>query len=207
MTEFEKTVRDHTGLPFSKWEHYFRIYGELFDPLRWRGPSLLEIGIDRGGSLQLWKEYFGRGARIIGADIEEKSVEGCECYVADQNDRGSLANLRREVGEVDIIIDDGGHTMEQQINTFETLYGMARKYYIVEDTHTSYWPGWNGGYKKQGTFIEMVKGRLDDMHAYHARGQFDTTVITRTTRSIRVFDSFVVFEKEDQVPKRPMGKR
>ena len=64
----------HTGRQIDKWRHYFPIYEKHFEYYRGKRPRVLEIGIDHGGSLQLWKRYFGPGAHIIGVDIRPETL-------------------------------------------------------------------------------------------------------------------------------------
>src|SRR5689334_4217286 len=114
------------GRAMYKWTHYFEIYHRHFAPYRGRSPVVVEIGVFHGGSLQMWREYFGPGARIVGVDIDPRCREfeedGVSVLIGDQNDRGFLASLRERLPRIDILIDDGGHRMEQQIATFEELY-------------------------------------------------------------------------------------
>ena len=74
----------------------------------------------------MWKEYFGPNAKITGVDINEHckqlEEERIEIFIGDQEDRGFLKALAEKIPRIDILIDDGGHTMKQQINTFEVLF-------------------------------------------------------------------------------------
>ena len=100
-----------------KWLHYFEIYNRHFAKY---------IGIDKGGSLQIWKKIFGPKAKIIGIDIEpsckEIEDEQIEVYIGDQADRDFWKRIKAKIPKVDILIDDGGHYMEQQIVTFEEMF-------------------------------------------------------------------------------------
>lgn len=53
-----------------KWIHYFDIYERLFEKFIGKEINILEIGVSHGGSLQMWKEYFGDKATIFGLDID-----------------------------------------------------------------------------------------------------------------------------------------
>lgn len=190
-----------------KWMHYFDIYHSHFSKYRNRRITVLEFGVSHGGSLQMWKKYFGKKAKIIGVDIlpdckklEEKNVE---IFIGDQEDRKFLKRLMRTIGEVDIVIEDGGHTMKQQINTFEEVFPFV-KYggiYLAEDLHTSYWDEYGGGLKKRGTFIEYIKDRIDDIGAWHSREKkFGPNYYTENMNAIHIYDSVVVFEKSKISP-------
>jgi len=187
----------------NKWLHYFDIYHSYLKKFRGKKITVLEFGVSHGGSLQMWKQYFGRRARIIGVDIleeckklEEKRVE---IYIGDQEDREFLRKLMKEIGPVDVVIEDGGHEMKQQIHTFEEVFPHLRNngVYIAEDLHTSYWKRFGGSYRKKGTFVEFAKGLIDDINAWHTENekQFKPNAYTKTIKAMHIFDSVVVFEK------------
>ena len=192
------------GRLIHKWMHYFDIYDRHFAPWRGRPTTIVEVGVYQGGSLQMWKHYFGRKARIVGVDIDPrcKTLEEpqVEIVIGDQEDREFLARLRDEVGPIDIVIEDGGHTMAQQIATLEELWPAVTSpgVYLVEDLHTSYWEEFGGGYRKPGTFIEYAKGLVDDLHGWHTRErQHPPTAWTRSIRGMHVYDSVIVLDKGD----------
>jgi len=188
--------------------HYFDIYHRYFARYRGTPATILEFGVSHGGSLQMWKDYFGPEAKIIGVDIDPHCKELEEpqvsIYIGDQEDRQFLGRLMSEIGPVDVVIDDGGHTMTQQITTFEEVYPKIKQdgVFMVEDLHTSYWEYYGGGYRRPGTFIEYAKGLIDELNAWHSSGpaDFKVTDYTRTTRSMHVYDSVVVFEKARVTP-------
>jgi Methyltransferase domain len=190
-----------------KWVHYFDIYHRHFQPYRNLPVTIVEFGVSHGGSLQMWKHYFGPQARIVGVDINP----GCaaltepqiEIVIGDQEDRDFLRSLVAKVGGVDVLIDDGGHTMGQQIATFEELWPniVDGGLFLTEDLHTSYWPRYGGGLRREGTFIEYAKNLIDQQHAWHTREDgFEVDEYTRTIRGMHVYDSIVVFDKAS-VPK------
>jgi hypothetical protein len=187
--------------------HYFEIYHRHFERFRGGRVTVLEFGVYHGGSLQMWKHYFGPDARIVGVDInpacKELVDDQIEIVIGDQEDRVFLADLRERLGPVDIVIDDGGHTMAQQIATFEEMFKAVRKggVYLVEDLHTSYWEEYGGGYRVAGSFVEYAKDLVDQLHGWHIRD--DPPPVTDYTRQIRgmhVYDSVIVFDKDDVPP-------
>lgn len=199
---------NNQGRILHKWLHYFDIYERHFHRFRDKEVKILEFGVFKGGSLQMWKHYFGEKAQIIGVDIDptckEYEEDRITIYIGDQEDRVFLAKLRDLLGEVDIVIDDGGHTMGQQIATFEEIYPIvsSKGVFLVEDLHTSYWPNYGGGYRRKGTFIEYAKDLLDQLNAWHSVNpdEFKINKFTKTTRSMHVYDSIIVFEKDEIVP-------
>ena len=106
-----------------KWRHYFDVYHRHFQKYVGKEVHIVEIGVFSGGSLNMWREYFGSDCHIYGIDIEEScrsyEREGVEIHVGDQADRSFWEQFRREVPRVDIVIDDGGHTVRQQRTTLE----------------------------------------------------------------------------------------
>lgn len=186
-----------------KWHHYFEIYHRHFERFRGRAPVVLEIGVFHGGSLQMWRRYFGPEARIIGVDIDPRCRQfeepGVEIVIGDQADRGFLAGLRERFPRVDIVIDDGGHTMTQQITCFEELYPHVQPHgvYLCEDLHSSYMAKFGGGYRREGTFIEYGKGLVDRLHAWYSSEpeRFAIDALTRSTYALHFYDSILVVEK------------
>jgi FtsJ-like methyltransferase len=186
-----------------KWMHYFEIYDRYFSKYRGTDVHILEIGVCNGGSLQMWKEYFGPKARIFGVDLnplcKQFEEDQVSIFIGDQADKAFMARLKREMPRLDIVLDDGGHTMEQQINTFEALYPhlAANGIYLCEDTHTSYWKRYGGGYQHPGSFIEYSKNFVDALHAWHFEnmGKKDVSEFTKSTFSVHFYDSIVVLEK------------
>jgi hypothetical protein len=116
--------------------------------------------------------------------------------IGDQADPMFLASVVDRYGPFDIIIDDGGHTMEQQITSIETLFESLNDggVYIVEDCHTSYWDEFDGGLGRDGTFIEWIKTRIDDLHAYH-RPEPPHPTWADHVEAIHCYDSVVVIDK------------
>ncbi|HEY1447476.1 MAG TPA: class I SAM-dependent methyltransferase [Caulobacteraceae bacterium] len=195
------------GKAIHKWGHYFPIYERHFAPWRGRTLTFLEIGVAKGGSLAMWRRYFGPLARIVGVDIDRRckahEAEGIEIRIGDQSDPNFLRALIDEFGVPDVVLDDGGHRMDQISATFEFLYPLMGKngVYLVEDLHTAYWPKFGGGLTEPASFINIAKGLVDRLNADHAQGAISPDAFTRDTFSIAFYDSVVVFEK-GQIPNK-----
>lgn len=198
---------NNSGKPIHKWLHYFDIYEKHFSRFRGRKPTILEIGVYKGGSLEMWRAYFGEGARIIGLDInpECKKHEGenIEVFIGSQDDPALLDAIVKKYGQIDIVIDDGSHISSHMIATFSHLYDRISPtgVYFVEDTHACYWPKWGGGLKAPGSFMEFVKDRVDELHDFYIDRTRPRSRFASTTAGICVYDSIVAFER------RPQGKR
>ena len=122
-----------------KWRHYFEIYDRHLAKFAGEQAKLLEIGIYAGGSLDMWREYLGPGSELYGVDIDPYCTRFDEAtvFIGDQADRAFWQRFRAETPPLDIVIDDGGHTVDQQRVTLEELLPHLRPggVYICEDVH------------------------------------------------------------------------
>jgi len=130
-------------------------YYKLFKHLRSRPVRLLEIGVggyqdaDRGGeSLEVWRDFFPKG-RITGIDIQTKEMdlgERVQILKGSQVDPEFLADLVRDHGPFDIIIDDGSHQNLHVVTSFEILFPTLAPggIYVAEDVQTSFFPRFGG---------------------------------------------------------------
>ena len=202
-------VYGHKGRLVHKFDHYIDIYEQYFSRYRNQAITILELGISHGGSLQIWKKYFGPQAKIYAIDInpdckklEEQQVN---IYIGSQEDKKFLSEVIKEIPPPDIVIDDGGHTMIQQITTFDSIYDSVKEngIYLCEDTCTSYWYEYEGGLRRKGTFVEFSKNLIDYLYAWHIKSKkVRVNEFTRSTKAIHFYDSMVIFEKGEK--KAPM---
>jgi hypothetical protein len=192
-----------------KWLHYFDIYERYFRKYVGKNILMIEIGVFQGGSLDMWKEYFGEKVTIVGIDIDpnckifENKEKNVFIEIGDQSDINFLKSVVEKYGKPDIVLDDGSHIMEHISTTFDYLYYImnSESTYMVEDLHCSYWNEYQGGFRLDGTFIEFAKKKVDEINAIHSRGAQDITEFTKITQSIHFYDSIVVFEKRLQSKK------
>jgi hypothetical protein len=132
---------NRTGPGIWKWEHYFAVYHRHFAKFIDTPVTVLEIGIYSGGSLGMWRSYFGDQCHVIGIDIKDAcrvyESDFTSIYIGDQADRGFWKTLRSQIKEVDIVIDDGGHTPQQQRVTLEEVLPWLNSggVYVCEDIH------------------------------------------------------------------------
>lgn len=144
-----------------KWEHYFEIYHRHLSRFVGRSPRVLEIGIYSGGSLEMWRSYFGQGSHVYGVDIEPacKGYESDDVsiLIGDQADRAFWASFKQRINDVDILIDDGGHTVVQQRVTIEEMLPFIRPggLYLCEDIH--------GDHNQFGSFAASLINGLNSV--------------------------------------------
>ena len=135
-----------TGLGIHKWDHYLPVYDRHFAKFRGTEVHILEIGVFSGGSLEMWRDYFGPKAHIYGVDVREACLsyetDRTRIFIGDQSDPAFWAKFRAEVPDLDIVVDDGGHRAPEQIATIEGLLPHMRPggVFVCEDVHFEYNP-------------------------------------------------------------------
>ena len=199
-----------------KWHHYFEIYEKHFDGYRNRPISMLEIGVFRGGSLRMWKQYFHPESVIVGIDIDkscqahEHADENVHVRIGSQADPAFLAKVTEEFGPFDIILDDGSHKTHHQNVSFGALFRASLKdggCYMVEDMHSNYWLK---TIDSEDTFIDLSKQMVDTLHEPYfdrteasfrpghanAVDEMNVSYLAANIYSIAFYDSIVVFDKK-----------
>lgn len=172
MNQFEKHFRS-LNLNSHKLLHYLDIYEKHFSRFKKRCPTILEVGINNGGSLELWGRYFDWDCKIYGVDLNEEcekiNLPKTKILIGNQSDASFWEDVKIKTPKIDIFIDDGSHMMEHQIVTYESIFDHISDdgIYLCEDTCTSYYNSYGGGYKKDGTFIEYTKELVDYINAWH----------------------------------------
>jgi len=184
-----------------KWHHYIPIYDKYFSVFRSKPIRFLEIGVSKGGSLAMWRKYFGEDAIIYGVDIDKACAHfdgiAGRVRMGSQDDPAFLRSVVEEMGGVDVILDDGSHHMDHIRTSFRFLFPKLNYggIYMVEDLHTAYWKEYGGGYQSKNSFFAFISGMIDDMHQwYHVHG-VNNPEIANSCSSIHVHDSIAVFEK------------
>lgn len=203
MSKIEELF-DTTEKPSTKWTGYFDVYERHLSKFVGKAPKILEIGVLGGGSIELWLKYFGEGTQVIGVDIDPRCLEykydgNAQVIMGDQNSPEFWDEFLDKHTDFDIIIDDGSHIMEHQILTLQKTFPHLKTggVFICEDTHTSYWPKWNGEYDKKGTFLDYSKYLSDTMNQQHFQ-KMDPAVLKtfENLYSMSFYNSMVVLEKE-----------
>ena len=179
-----------------KWLHYFEPYHRHLQKFVGRPVTVVEVGIYSGGSLPMWRHYFGQGCRVHGVDIQEE----CKVYedsqttihIGDQADRGFWRRFRESVPSVDVLIDDGGHQAEQQMVTLEEMLPHLRPggVYLCEDVHGIGNP-----------FAAFVHALADELNVFAPTTQ--PTLVSAPTQfqaavsAVHFYPFVVVIEKRD----------
>jgi hypothetical protein len=192
-----KVYKAYLKSPYRSIKHstYFDIYEKIFTPYVGKEIIFIEIGVLNGGSLFMWREFFGPHARIIGVDLNPEakrwSKEGFEIHIGSQSDPLFWKKVIEEIGYIDVVLDDGGHTYEQQIITTECLLPHIKDggMLVVEDTHTSYMDGFG---PKSRSFMKYA---INMVHRINKRfWRLATESTEERVLGIRFYDSFVIFD-------------
>jgi hypothetical protein len=202
-----EALGSHSDKSLMKLDSYPDTYHRYFSRFQGSPVTLLEIGVLGGGSLQMWRTYFGRQSRIIGLDIDlacrEHAGDGIEIFSGDQADGAFLEAVVDDVGPIDIVVDGGGQEKKQHITSFEVLFPRKSPtgVYVCGDVQSSYLPSFGlgpSGQPHEGSFISYTKERIDDLHAWFSEAA-QPSYFTRSMVSIHVYRSMVVFERAPRV--------
>ena len=190
----------------SKWSNYFDIYHRHFDKFLNQEINLLEIGVANGGSLELWHTYFGDKCNIFGIDIDSNVLNlkfnfDVNISIGNQKDNAFWEQYLHTVPYFDIVIDDGGHDMDDQLTTLINIFPHLNDggLLLIEDAHTSYWENFGGGLGNPNSFIEKSKGLIDFLHRQHIFNMSPSEFLISTFKdlfSVSFYNSVVVFEKK-----------
>tara|TARA_Y100000816_G_scaffold288695_1_gene273745 strand:+ start:400 stop:1242 length:843 start_codon:yes stop_codon:yes gene_type:complete len=157
-----------------KWSSYIEKYDELFLKYKEKKVNILEIGVQNGGTLEIYSKYFKQCQNIVGVDINPKcqnlkySDDRIKVIIGNINDdkiKDEILNLPK----FDIIIDDGSHSSQDIIKTFILYYNHLNNngLYIVEDLHCSYWKEYSGGLFFPISSISFFKKIVDVINYDH----------------------------------------
>ena len=199
-----KSYQAYIKSPYRSIKHntYFSVYDELFLKYRNKKIVFVEIGVLGGGSLFMWRKFFGNKARIIGVDMNPNARKwkdyGFEIIIGNQSDEKFWKKFISDIGPIDIVLDDGGHTYDQQIVTTEMLLENIKDggILVVEDTHTSYMSGFG---PKRYSFIEYTKNMIDLINNRFSK--FNRKKSEKRVWSLRIFESIVAFSVNKRATK------
>lgn len=202
-----------------KWLHYLPIYDAVLKGLRDRPVRMLEIGVARGGSMEMWRRYLHPDSIIVGLDIEpscrrfDDPSRNLHVRIGRQEDIDVMRSVIDEHGPFDVILDDGSHVTSDMIESFRYLFlhGLtAGGVYLAEDMHTNYWTGYRD---TRLSFVDFAKGLVDLMHTHYEtaverefrfgsderRRSFWVPLVTTLLEKVEFYDSIAVFYRSKGV--------
>ena len=206
MTELEEIFHRNTKSSH-KWTAYFEVYQRHIQRYRDSNIHLVEVGIQKGGSLEMWGNFLGPQAKITGIDVDENCANleydnpNINVLIGNQGDDAFWNDSIPKLGDINVFLDDGSHECDHMILTFEKIFPLISVggIYIAEDCHTSYWNSHKGGLYKPDSFIEYSKHFVDvlnyDWKKEHNEELDRKANLAKDLSGLFFYDSIVVFEK------------
>lgn len=167
--------KEDCGKASDRWSSYINVYDEMFSSFRDMPVRLLEIGIQNGGSLEIWSRYFGGATAIIGCDINPACAQlryddtRVHVFVGDAMSDAVAAQIEMISPTFDIVIDDGSHRSGDIINAFARYFPTIENggLFIAEDLHCSYWAEFEGGLFDPFSSMSFFKRLADAINHEH----------------------------------------
>ena len=205
MNQIEPRLQDleiyksYLASPYLSLKHsaYFQVYEELLSKYRNKKITFVEVGVLNGGSLFMWRDFFGPEARIIGVDFNPLAKrweeDGFEIFIGSQSSPDFWRDFFSSIGMVDVLLDDGGHTNEQQIVTTHQSIPFIKDggLLIVEDVHASYFKDF--GNPSKYSFINYAKLFIDGINARFPGVEVVKNMFRDAVYSAHFYDSIVAF--------------
>ncbi|RWC32699.1 glycoside hydrolase family 99-like domain-containing protein [Mesorhizobium sp.] len=165
----------HGGKVSDKWSIYLSAYDRIFSEYRNKPVRILEIGVQNGGSLEIWRRYFAKAELVLGCDINLAcgnlifDDEKIAVVVGDANTDEVERSIAARSEKFDIIIDDGSHSSSDIIRSFVRYFPHLSEggVYIAEDLHCSYWREFGGGLYDPLSSMSFFKRLLDVVNHEH----------------------------------------
>ncbi len=165
----------HQGKVSDKWTVYLNVYEELFRSYRSSRLRLLEIGIQNGGSLEIWSRYFRNATVLVGCDINVACTQlkygdpRIHVVVADANTDEAECAIAGHSDRFDLIIDDGSHRSSDIVRSFVRYFPRLEQggIFVVEDLHCSYWQEFEGGLVDPWSSMSFLKRLADVINHEH----------------------------------------
>jgi hypothetical protein len=221
---------EHSGKVSDKWSLYLTEYDRLFDSYRSLPVRLLEIGVQNGGSLEIWLKYFKNAAIVIGCDVDPSCSrlnyddQRIVVVIGDANTLEVRERVFKHGAQFDIVIDDGSHRSSDIVKSFAMYFSSVVEggVFVVEDLHCSYWREFEGGLADPFSAIAFFK-RLADLINHEHWGvpvdrstylagfaayygcQFDIASLAQV-HSVEFINSMCVIRKRAEA-KNMLGKR
>lgn len=166
---------EHQGKVSDKWSIYLAEYDRLFSGFRAHPVRLLEIGIQNGGSLEIWSKYFPNAQVLVGCDINTDCANlvyndpRIQLVIGDANSQSVENEILSHSTNFDLIIDDGSHTSSDIAKTFARYFHRLNEggLFVAEDLHCSYWREFEGGLYYPYSSMAFFKRLADVINHEH----------------------------------------
>lgn len=199
--------RSHTDKHKGEFPHS-DLYGVLFSNFQDQAICFLEIGVNKGGSIPVWEEYFPN-ATLLATDIKPdcllRATERTKISLVDQFDAEAMTAYADEHGPFDVVIDDGSHYSSHQILTLETLWPYMKPggLFIIEDTETSYIEEYRRAEGDGFSCVEYCKALVDTVNARVA----DRPRLYKDINTLLFKQDMIVITKREEPKRRLIFKK
>jgi hypothetical protein len=230
LATLSSLFEQHRGRVCDKWSLYLRVYDELFESKKSAALNLLEIGIQNGGSLELWAQYLSNAEHLVGCDIDPEcgtlffDDPRISVVVGDANAGETLQTIKSICPSYDVIIDDASHVPREVIAAFVNYFSMLSPggTYVVEDLHCDYLVSHGGGVLQPRTALNFFHCLVHLMHQSYwsmdlapeaftnefiPKEQFPLFLKQRWIDSITFYDSMVIVRKAISEGSGALGRR
>lgn len=172
---FREVFFAHEGKYSDKWDSYLDVYDQFLNNIRYNRVNILEIGVQNGGSLEIWDEYFPNALSIVGCDINEKCSQlnfqspKIKVVIGDAASGTTKTKLIKLAKSYSLIVDDGSHHSRDIIDNFTSLFPLLEPHglYVVEDMCCSYWSDFGGGLNENRSAMSFFKSLTDVVNFQH----------------------------------------
>lgn len=175
MSELLTLYDNHKGKLSDRWSFYLAQYEHVLAPWRDKDIRLLEIGIQNGGSLEIWGQYFPRATKLVGCDVDPLCAQlryedpRIAVVVADASSDQGFREIAAHAASYDIVIDDGSHRSSHIVQSFARYFPLVKEggLFIAEDLHCSYWQEFEGGLAYPLSSMAFFKFLADVVNEEH----------------------------------------
>lgn len=230
MSSENKSLREifltKSGKVADKWESYINVYEEEFSKYRDTTNSILEMGVQNCGSLEIWSKYFYKSQMIIGNDIldelhqikfEDKRINLKIC-----DSKKLSLNFKNEFKSPVIIIDDASHQSIDIINNFISMFPLLLSggVYVIEDLCCSYWEEFNKKTKVSSMFFLKSLADLINYEHWSKQSKIEKLLkdiganeiqpileIINSIKAIKFYNSLCFIYKTDELNNLGIGQR
>ena len=178
MKSLTELYQLHEGYGSDKWSIYLNEYDGLLTSIRNSPINLLEIGVQNGGSIDIWTKYFPLGINFIGCDVNvdchklKYDDPRIKIIIGNANSIGVIKEIKNIAKQgLNLIIDDGSHVSKDIIQSFIEYFPLLNDggMYLIEDLHCSYWESFGGGLYHPYSAIAFLKKLIDVVNYEHWR--------------------------------------
>lgn len=191
--------KHHQGKVSTKWDSYLDIYEEHFRSMKNKQIDFLEIGVQNGGSLDIWSRYFPNANTLTGCDINPRcnllkyDDPRVKIIIGNANEAETFREINNRSSAFDIIVDDGSHKSHDVLTTFLSYFPRLKPggLFLIEDMHCAYWEGYGGGIFNNRSPAAFFRNIIDAINQDHFKKDLTPGLLFQSFMSAQKFDAFL----------------